>query len=34
MLDGLGLRGDLARAIADVHDHVAKDFSRGKARPD
>ena len=30
MLDGLGLRGGLSRAIADVHDHVAKDFSRKK----
>ena len=34
MLDGLGLGGDLARAIADVHDHAAKDSSRGKAAPD
>jgi 3-hydroxyisobutyrate dehydrogenase-like beta-hydroxyacid dehydrogenase len=31
MLDGLGLRGGLSRAIADVHDHVATDFSRKKA---
>jgi 3-hydroxyisobutyrate dehydrogenase-like beta-hydroxyacid dehydrogenase len=32
MLDGLGVGGDLARAIADVHDHVAKDFSLEKAK--
>ena len=32
MLDGLGLGGDLARAIADVHDHVAKDFLPEKAK--
>jgi 3-hydroxyisobutyrate dehydrogenase-like beta-hydroxyacid dehydrogenase len=34
MLDGLGVGGGLARAIADVHDHVAKDFSLEKAKSD
>jgi 3-hydroxyisobutyrate dehydrogenase-like beta-hydroxyacid dehydrogenase len=32
MLDGLGVGGDLARAIADVHDHVAKDLLPEKAK--
>jgi 3-hydroxyisobutyrate dehydrogenase-like beta-hydroxyacid dehydrogenase len=32
MLDSLDLGGDLARAIADVHDHVARDFSRKGGR--
>jgi hypothetical protein len=32
MLDDLGVDGGLARAIADVHDHVARDFSLEKAK--